>query len=107
MPFIPDVDTFVADGLNKRATFFGCDQPDTMFIVFLPNVNYTYPSNQPTSKLQYSIEETNSMIANGVEIATQNGEKGWPFCLACAIKHADAALPKRCDACFEKYCYSQ
>ena len=25
MPFIPSVETFVAEGLNKRPTFFGCD----------------------------------------------------------------------------------
>ena len=107
MPFIPDVDTFVSEGLNKRATFFGCNEPGTMFIVYLPNVNYTYPSNQPTLKIQYSKAETDAMIANGVQIATQNGEKDWPFCLACAIKNKDGdALPRKCRACFRKYCYS-
>jgi lysophospholipase len=106
MPFIPDVGTFVSEGLNKRATFFGCNETGTVFIVYLPNVNYTYPSNQPTSKIQYSKEETDGMIANGVEIATQNGATDWPLCLACAIKNADGSkLPKRCNACFQKYCY--
>ena len=106
MPFIPDVATFVSEGLNKRATFFGCNETGTMFIVYLPNVNYTYPSNQPTTKIQYSKAETDGMIANGVEIATQNGTAGWPFCLACAIKNGDGAkLPKNCNACFQKYCY--
>ena len=106
MPFIPDVATFVSQGLNKRATFFGCNETGTTFIVFLPNVNYTYPSHQPTSKLQYSVAETNGMIGNGNAIATQNGDAGWPFCLACAIKNKDAtALPAGCNACFAKYCY--
>lgn len=41
MPFIPDVSTFVSEGLNKRATFFGCNETGTMFIVYLPNVAYT------------------------------------------------------------------
>ncbi|KAK1073129.1 hypothetical protein LTR74_002095 [Friedmanniomyces endolithicus] len=29
MPFIPDVSTFVSRGLNKRATFFGCNETGT------------------------------------------------------------------------------
>lgn len=108
MPFIPDVSTFVAKGLNKRATFFGCNSTNTVFIVYLPNVNYTFPSNQPTSKLQYSKAETDGMIKNGNQIATQNGDKNWPFCLACAVKHKDgSALPSGCNACFQKYCYRQ
>ena len=53
MPYVPDADTFVAQGLNKRATFFGCNATnDEIFFVYLPNVNYTYPSNQPTLKIQ-------------------------------------------------------
>lgn len=108
MPFIPDVSTFVSQGLNKRATFFGCNETGTTFIVYLPNVNYTFPSNEPTIKIQYSVAETDGMIANGMEIATQNGQKGWGFCLACAIKNGDgASLPDTCNACFDKYCYRQ
>lgn len=109
MPFIPDVATFVSQGLNKRATFFGCGQAGTVFIVYLPNVNYTYPSNQPTSKVQYTKAETDAMIANGVQIGTQNDDAAWPRCLACAIKNVGGAAPsqKGCKACFNKYCYRQ
>ncbi|KAK3070938.1 hypothetical protein LTR53_009560 [Teratosphaeriaceae sp. CCFEE 6253] len=91
MPFIPPVSTFVAQGLNKRATFFGCNETGTTFIVFLPNVAYTYNSGQPTSKIQYSVAETDAMIVNGNAIATQNGTAGWPFCLACAVKNKDGS----------------
>ena len=106
MPFIPDVATFVAQGLNKRATFFGCNETGTTFIVFLPNVAYSYNSGQSTAKLEYSVAETDAMIANGVQIATQNGTAGWPFCLACAVKNKDSKnLPAGCNACFAKYCY--
>lgn len=106
MPFIPPVKTFVSQGLNKRATFFGCNETGTTFIVFLPNVAYTYPSGQPTSKIQYSIPETRGMIANGNAVAMQNGTASWPFCLACAVKNKDGSkLPAGCNACFEKYCY--
>ncbi|MCJ1310086.1 hypothetical protein MMC25_003747 [Agyrium rufum] len=58
MPFIPSVDTFISEGLNKRPTFFGCDNANVITIVYLPNVNYTFMSNEPTSKLQYSKSET-------------------------------------------------
>ncbi|KAI5357062.1 Putative lysophospholipase, catalytic domain, Acyl transferase/acyl hydrolase/lysophospholipase [Septoria linicola] len=107
MPYIPDVAEFVSKGLNKRATFFGCDEPNTTFIIYLPNVAYKFPSNQPTSKVQYSVAETNGMIENGNAIATQNGDEGWGFCFACGIKARDgkAKLPQGCNACFTKYCY--
>ena len=62
MPFIPSVDTFISEGLDKRPTFFGCNDSSKITIVYLPNVNYTFPSNQPTAKLQYSASETEGMI---------------------------------------------
>ncbi|EMC99122.1 hypothetical protein BAUCODRAFT_392388 [Baudoinia panamericana UAMH 10762] len=106
MPFIPTVDVFISQGLNTRATFFGCNETGTTFIVFLPNVGYTYNSGQSTFKIEYTIPETDAMIANGNAIATQNGTAGWPFCLACAVKNKDgASLPAGCNACFKKYCY--
>lgn len=108
MPYIPPVATFVARGLNKRATFFGCNETNTVFIVYLPNVAYSFPSNQPTSKIEYTKAETDAMIANGVLIATQNGDSNWAFCLACAIESqggSGSLLPSGCSACFDKYCY--
>ena len=106
MPFIPVAATFLAQGLNKRATFFGCNETGTTFIVFLPNVAYSYNSGQSTAKLEYSVAETDAMIANGVQVAIQGGATGWPFCLACAVKNKDGkSLPAGCNACFAKYCY--
>ena len=58
MPVIPSVATFISEGLNKRPTFFGCNDASKVTIVYLPNVNYTFPSNEPTSKLQYSKSDT-------------------------------------------------
>ena len=58
MPFIPSVATFAAEGLTKRPVFFGCGDASVLTVVYLPNVNYTYPSNTPTSKLQYDKSET-------------------------------------------------
>lgn len=107
MPPIPSVSTFVSEGLNKRATFFGCNETDKLTIVYLPNVNITYPSNQPTAKIQYTPSETDGMIGNGLAMANQGGEDGWATCLGCAImKKTNSTLPAGCAACFQKYCYN-
>ncbi|KAK8202082.1 Lysophospholipase 1 [Zalaria obscura] len=107
MPTIPPVSTFVSEGLNKRATFFGCDEADALTIVYLPNVNYTFTSNESTEKFQYSKAQTDAMVANGVLIADQNGDEEWPTCLGCAVLKKEAGeLPSACTACFTKYCYS-
>lgn len=107
MPTIPDAATFLAEGLNKRAVFFGCNEPEAVTIVYLPNVNYTYQSNLATATIQYDTDVTDGMIDNGMAVATQDGDEGWGLCLACGImlKQEGAALPDGCDACFEQWCY--
>ena len=106
MPFIPSVDTFVSEGLNKHPTFFGCNDTTKITIVYLPNVNYTFPSNEPTAKLQYNYNETEGMIANGVQIANQGGLPIWPNCLGCAfMKKTGTVLPSVCHICYDTYCY--
>lgn len=108
MPFIPPVDTFVSDGLNKRPTFFGCNNPRALTIVYLPNDNYTFASNEPTAKLEYSKADMDAMIANGVQIAAKGGDPGWPTCLGCALTmKTGATLPAVCTACFSTYCFTQ
>lgn len=106
MPYIPSVDTFISEGLNQRATFFGCNATDKITIVYLPNYNFTFQSNVPTAQLEYQPAETDEMVANGVAIASQNGTAGWGVCLGCAIlSKTKAKLPSACGECFEKYCY--
>lgn len=106
MPFIPTVDVFVDQGLNKRATFFGCNDTETVTIVYLPNVNYTYASDTSTYMLEYTSTETSDMIANANLIATQDDDSEWPVCLGCAIMmKTGTTLPSACTACFETYCY--
>lgn len=107
MPYIPDVATFVSQGLNERAVFFGCDDYDALTIVYLPNHDYSYDSNKSTAMLQYSKTQTDDMIANGNLIATQGGNASWPVCLGCAImKKTNETLPSDCTSCFDTYCYS-
>ena len=107
MPFVPEPTVFVEQGLNERATFFGCDEPDTTLMVFLPNKEYSFNSGTSTGKIVYSKEETRGMIDNGVLVGSQDGDEGWGLCLACAIKSRDENLPEGCEACFDKYCYRQ
>lgn len=108
MPFIPSVDTIVSEGLNKRATFFGCHEPEKLTLVYIPNVNITYPSNQSTYKDQYSKDEQDGMISNGFAMASQDGDTDWGICLGCAIVgKTGTVLPRECTACFQKYCYTR
>ncbi|KAL4790106.1 lysophospholipase catalytic domain-containing protein [Aspergillus venezuelensis] len=122
-PPIPDQNTFVNLGLNKRPTFFGCDQKNLTtstsddaippLIVYLPNAPYTYDSNFSTFKLTYSDEERDAVISNGYNVVTRgNGtlDSSWGSCVACAILQRSAhrtntSLPAICTTCFEEYCW--
>ena len=107
MPVIPSVATFIAEGLNQRATFFGCNDTTKITIIFLPNVDYTYDSGPSTLKLEYTRAETAAMIGNGNAVANQNGTSEWPTCLGCAImKKTNTTLPSACTTCFARYCYN-
>jgi lysophospholipase len=110
MPWVPDANTFIANNLHKRASFFGCRNTNLTTIVFLPNTNYTsFESNPASSKFDYTKEETREMIKNGNLVATQGGDKEWPLCLACGIMHKrhTSQLPHECKACLEKYCVDE
>ena len=69
MPLIPPVSTFLAQGLDERATFSGCNETDTVFIVYLPNKDYSYNSGQSTFRFQYSESETDAITTNGNQTA--------------------------------------
>ncbi|KAL1873738.1 Lysophospholipase 1 [Paecilomyces lecythidis] len=107
MPYIPSVDTFMAEGLNTRPTFFGCTESDKLTIIYIPNVNMTYDSGQSTYKLEYTTDETDGMVSNGVAMAEQPDDDNWATCLGCAIlAKASSTLPLDCTACFAQYCYA-
>ena len=107
MPPIPSVETFVSQQLNQKPTFFGCNSSDTVTIIWIPNYNYTFPSGLPTAKIQYAVNETQGMIANGVQVANYGGKEGWPLCLACGIMAKSGGnLPDGCTQCLEEYCFN-
>ncbi|TID22317.1 hypothetical protein E6O75_ATG11111 [Venturia nashicola] len=111
MPLIPAVDVFVSKGLHQRATFFGCGDASKATLIFLPNFNYTtFDTGVPSSTFEYPTQLISDMIEAGGRVATQNGDKEWPKCLACGIvekKVKAEALPGGCKECLDKYCYKQ
>ncbi|KAJ8070640.1 hypothetical protein OCU04_001011 [Sclerotinia nivalis] len=107
MPVIPPSSTFIAQGYNTRATFFGCGDSSKITIVYLPNAQFTYASNVATAQLIYPKATTANVIANGVEVASQGNDSEWPTCLGCAfMEKTGQTLPSECTACFTKYCYT-
>ncbi|KAI9685666.1 MAG: hypothetical protein M1822_004226 [Bathelium mastoideum] len=107
MPIIPDVSTFKSSGFNSRPTFFGCNTPETLTIIYLPNHQFTYDSGTSTEKMEYTKKETDAMIANGVAVATYNGNQTFGGCVACAlVKKTAQNLPDNCKSCFSDFCFN-
>ena len=119
-PYIPDTNTFVNLGLNKRPTFFGCDASNMTdlkyippLVVYLPNAEYSFQSNQSAFKLSYSEDQRRGMIRNGYEMATRNNLTDDPDflgCVGCAIvrrqqERLNISLPIECESCFLTYCW--
>ncbi|KAJ0426768.1 lysophospholipase catalytic domain-containing protein [Aspergillus carlsbadensis] len=117
-PSIPDPNTFVNLGLNKRPTFFGCETRNLTgpapLVVYIPNAPYTFMSNTSTFDLSYTDDDRDAMIANGYNVATQGNsteDAEWPACVGCAILSRSAertgtTLPEACSRCFRSYCWN-
>ncbi|KAJ3454540.1 hypothetical protein MRS44_013140 [Fusarium solani] len=117
-PKVPDQNTFINLGLNKRPTFFGCDRDTNNssgpLIVYLPNAPYTYQSNFTTFDLEYSNTERDEIIRNGYNVATMgNGtvDSDWPACIGCAmlarsLVRTNTEFPAKCVDCFARYCWN-
>jgi lysophospholipase len=123
-PYVPDQNTFVNLGLNRRPTFFGCDgsnitasHPNSTvppLVVYMPNTPWTFDSNVSTLTMSYSKNERDEIIENGFNMATQgNGTfvSNWPACIGCAIVHRQlertgVAQSEQCKQCFTDYCWN-
>ncbi len=119
-PAVPDAETFVNLGLNRRPTFFGCDTSEfgsghiPPLIVYLPNTPYTQYSNVSTFDPSYSNWQRNSIIGNGYNVATMgNGtlESQWSACVACAIlsrslERVGVETSSTCKSCMERHCWN-
>ncbi|KAI5809099.1 lysophospholipase [Peziza echinospora] len=121
-PAIPDVNTFVNLGLNKRPTFFGCDAknitkmesaPYPPLIVYIPNHPYTTYSNTSTMQMKYERSQRNDIIQNGYNVMTMgNGtvDAEWAACAGCAIvrrgeERRGLTQTDQCKKCFQRYCW--
>ncbi|KAL4882306.1 lysophospholipase catalytic domain-containing protein [Aspergillus karnatakaensis] len=118
-PSIPDQNTFVNLGLNKRPTFFGCDPANrtgdqiSPLIVYIPNAPYTDYSNVSTFDLAYETDERDAIIMNGYNVASMGNsslDSNWPACLGCAVlsrslDRTQSAVPQQCQDCLQRYCW--
>ncbi|KAL0935046.1 Lysophospholipase [Colletotrichum truncatum] len=122
-PAVPDANTFINLGLNKRPTFFGCDasnftlsgsQRVPPLVVYLPNAPYVAHSNVSTFDPDYERDQRDAIIQNGYDSATQGNatlDAEWPRCVACAILSRSMArnretVPEACNSCFQRYCWN-
>ncbi|KAI9834395.1 MAG: Lysophospholipase 1 [Sarea resinae] len=117
-PYVPDQNTFVNLGLNRRPTFFGCNSSNTSsmtpLVVYIPNAPYVYNSNVSTFDPSYNNTQRNAIIENGYDVATMgNGsvDSQWPTCVGCAIlsrslERTGTTIPSVCQQCFTKYCWN-
>ncbi|OAX78103.1 hypothetical protein ACJ72_07592 [Emergomyces africanus] len=116
-PHIPDVNTFVNLGLNKKPTFFGCDSGNvtgtTPLVVYIPNSPYSTFSNVSTFQMSYPPNQRNDILQNGYLVATMgNGtvDPNWPTCVGCAmlsrsLERTNTPVPPACQKCFDTYCW--
>lgn len=108
LPVIPPPDVFVEQALNQRPTFFGCNDTSKITIIYLPNVDYAYPSNTPDWRLGYNSSAVAGLITNGNMVANKNGVDTWATCLGCALllkRRKGEGLPSSCNACFKEFCW--
>ncbi|KAK1579232.1 lysophospholipase [Colletotrichum navitas] len=123
-PPVPDANTFINLGLNRRPTFFGCNasnftlssdqQLPPPLIVYIPNAPYSTQSNVSTFDLKYNLSRRDTIIQNGYDAATQGNatlDAEWPVCVACAVlsrsmDRARQTVPTACANCFQRYCWN-
>lgn len=112
MPEVPTTDGFVAEGLNQRPVFFGCNRTDVPLVVYVPHYPWTYFSNSSTYDLQYETAKANDQIINAMRSLTLNGTvPTWPKCLACAMSdrafmYTSENRSAECAECFDTWCWN-
>ncbi|KAJ3744845.1 phospholipase B [Lentinula detonsa] len=125
LPEVPSsTDDFVAQGLNLRPTFFGCNSTDTPLIIYLPNsppVTGDAPfCNAPTIQSQFEVNETQTILDQtyfntvaGFVPNANSPDPNWGRCLQCAAvdrsRFKVTPTIERsafCTTCFTQYCYN-
>lgn len=123
---------FVAQGLNLRPTFFGCNsttggnvtvQGGYPLMIYLPNAPGADPgkTNYSTFKLEYSKDEVTAFLNAAHEYTlrgypnstdTQARDQQWPLCLKCAVvdrarERAGLNRTNECEACMQQCKFSR
>lgn len=131
LPPLPKTsDTFIAQGLNTRPTFFGCHatpaklggKPVTKaahpLVVYMPNYDPTGVTNTSTLQTSYQRNQTVAFLDAAVQVGTNGilteGGKAdgeWATCMACAVVErargkAGVDRTEACGHCFERYCWN-
>lgn len=108
MPYIPSVETFIAQVLATKPTFFGCNDTSKITIIYLPTKQFSFNSGTATMKLSYKLSETDAMIANGAATAANGGnDTMWATCLGYGImQKSPGQMPAGCTTCLQQYCYN-
>lgn len=119
-PAVPDANTFINLGLNRKPTFFGCNTKEfgsghvPPLIVYIPNAPYTTESNFSTFQMATEYQQKFQVIQNGWNAATMGNntiESDWTVCLACAVlsrslERTGTAVPSACSTCFQRHCWN-
>jgi lysophospholipase len=110
MPKIPDDKTYFAQKLYEKNLFFGCQEPDALTIIYLPNRGYNgYDPFVTSLQLDWTATDMNNQVANGRQILLDGGNPEWPTCIRCAVVYKEYIdrkdIPAQCQACMDKHCW--
>lgn len=133
-PSIPTSEEIVKEKYYTRPTFHGCNLdaypnshmfggslsidamsepglPKPPVIVYMPNHEISFDSQQSTTRLIYNSADVSSMIQNGYNMFTQSNSTEWVTCLGCAMIHREIVrrgevFPEHCQDCFDVHCIS-
>ncbi len=106
MPVIPSPASYLSNYTSGAPIFFGCQNPDVVTLVWVPNTNITYASGIATFEFHVAAGVSDAMVANGNAVISRDNSAEWAVCLGCAILDAGGlSVPSSCEACFEEYCY--
>jgi len=123
-PSVPSPANMVAQGLNTKPAFYGCNATSGPLIVWIPAAAGIAGADGVVNigTVTLSVEQglVQTFIANGNAnvlrgsgtLAAQNVPGNWPQCVACAVMQRQLArlgngtMPAVCQTCFSALCYS-
>lgn len=123
-PDVPTPNAMIAQGLNTKPAFYGCNATSGPLIVWIPAaagisgadgvVNIGTVTLSVEDKLVPTfISNGNANILRGSgTLAANNVPSNWPQCVACAVmqrqlaKFGNGTMPATCRTCFSALCYS-